>query len=117
MPYIITTTYQRRPGPLGTDLLSRHAVATLDEAREYAWETVKQISGPSTATVANRAACESITERGGTIGPLPDGTMIEVKPVSWPWIVGVAEDKGLDTELLYDEGGDLAILAALNEVL
>jgi hypothetical protein len=46
---------------------SRRAVATLDEARDYAHQH------GATFSVA------SISERGGTVGPLPDGTTIKVE--------------------------------------
>lgn len=66
---------------------SRRAVATLDEARDAARDRV----GPLGSFEAVRAApswqvdaLDTITElleSGGTVGPLPDGTVIEVAPV------------------------------------
>ena len=65
MPYIITTTTKPAGSPPGSKLvrISRRAVATLDEARAVA----EQIN--------------ELPASGGTIGPLPDGTIIEVRRV------------------------------------
>ena len=112
MPYIITTTAD--DPHVGTPAMervtvTRIAVATLDEARritarEYR-EHVHRFMGFDTRW---------ITESGGTVGPLPDGTVIEVQSVSWNWIIGMADDAGIDTDAVYEDGGDLAILAAFN---
>jgi len=86
MPYIITTERTDVAAHGGTfqNVLSRIAVATLDEARritarEYR-EHVHRFMGFDTRW---------ITESGGTIGPLPDGTVIEVRTAAWqdlaPW--------------------------------
>jgi len=86
MPYIIETRYSDCdfPGSCGECDISRIAVATLDEARritarEYR-EHVHRFMGFDTRW---------ITESGGTIGPLPDGTVIEVRTAAWqdlaPW--------------------------------
>lgn len=75
MPYVITVMERTVLTPrLGTlddhivKILSRRAVATLEELRDYLWERFR---------VQNRL----VTERGGTI-PLPDGTVIEVERAS-----------------------------------
>src|SRR5918994_990050 len=73
MPYIITT---HRPGnyelPIEMgDRFSRRAVATLEQAQDY----VHKAGGTYTAAV--------ITEQGGTVGPLSDGTVIEVWRMGW----------------------------------
>ena len=80
MPYIIETRYSDCdfPGSCGECDISRIAVATLDEARritarEYR-EHVHRFMGFDTRW---------ITESGGTVGPLPDGTVIEVRRVNW----------------------------------
>jgi hypothetical protein len=80
MPYIITTERTDVAAHGGTfqNVLSRTAVAALDEARritarEYR-EHVHRFMGFDTRW---------ITESGGTIGPLPDGTVIEVRRVNW----------------------------------
>lgn len=56
-------------GVAGIQVESRRAVATLDEAREIV----------HTATAKQHAARWPIYEGGGTVGPLPDGTKIEVE--------------------------------------
>lgn len=87
MPYTITT---HRPGkherPIEDgDRYSRRAVATLEDAREhlrcelpgaYEWIT----DGDYADMMADIVA---LPESGGTVGPLPDGTVIEVAQVSW----------------------------------
>lgn len=57
--------------------VSEYAVATLDEARSEVWRRAG-FGGPSSEAVR-----DAITEQGGTVGPLPDGTVIEVEPVGW----------------------------------
>lgn len=66
MPYIITTYPEptMAPGFVGT----RHAVATLDEAREHAFGRMVEDR--------RREDAFDIPADGGTIGPLPDGTVI-----------------------------------------
>lgn len=99
MPYIISTSLQEQQNehmavktPTGSK-----AVATLDEAREAAYATVENqiaTSGPSYAspddaqTMALAAA--HIPAEGGTIGPLPDGTVIAVRPTDWLELAGLA---------------------------
>jgi len=80
MPYIITT-YERGEvygTPNAVKTKSRVAVATLDEAREK----VTDLSKIPTET-APRQIIEAIDATGGTIGPLPDGTIVEAVWVSW----------------------------------
>lgn len=84
MPYIITT---KRPlaGNQTLDEAMENddvtAVATLDEARAHLRPILADAfpHGP----VGNRAAVRDLPESGGTIGPLPDGTVIEVQQVTW----------------------------------
>jgi hypothetical protein len=85
MPYIIKqciTTYapsaSGQPGATQRRTSTkRHAVATLDEARE-AVASEYRIEFPD-----GRTARDLITEQGGTVGPLPDGTTIEVEPTTY----------------------------------
>lgn len=80
MPYVITTTYSLRP--LGAmSRLSRRAVATLEEARQRVFEIAEDVYGIGRDVGAQVDACRSLTEAGGTVGPLPDGTVIEVARV------------------------------------
>jgi len=90
MPYIITTRKYDDPYAPNPALLdiSRTAVATLDEARE----TVASIIDVGEATRGNlpgpsgdayQLDAVRISADGGTVGPLPDGTVIEVRPIGW----------------------------------
>ena len=106
MPYIIETRYSDCdfPGSCGECDISRIAVATLDEARritarEYR-EHVHRFMGFDTRW---------ITESGGTVGPLPDGTVIEVRSTHWEDLRHAA---GLDFPTSRHERAD--ILAAFN---
>jgi hypothetical protein len=84
MPYIVTTkrvSATRTTPPNDNDLLSRRAVATLEGARTSAEESVK---AHAVGLIGQwRRQAESLPESGGTIGPLPDGTVIEVERVTW----------------------------------
>lgn len=83
MPYIITTSepfdaekHVHRPA------FSRRAVVTLDEAREATTAII--VDGPNRyGTDAQILESYVLPEQGGTIGPLPDGTVIEVGRVEW----------------------------------
>lgn len=113
MPYIITT---RTRVPLGEGFaegLSRQAVATLDEALEAAYDRM-QVEGGAPAIRSRETyeqlvdQWEAIDESGGTVGPLPDGTVIEVEQVSWNTL---AVEAGFDSaDPMYHD----AILAAAN---
>jgi hypothetical protein len=94
MPYIITTANLgtgAEPDALGlldwagAIILSQRAVATLDKARAWAhWSVAKtfphHVQVPR-EVVRGMDAAERLPENGGTIGPLPDGTVIEVEQV------------------------------------
>jgi hypothetical protein len=80
MPYIVTTKRPGyRPSRIGylddMRVVSRRAVATLEDARAAAQEACSgpDFMGPLEASL--------ISESGGTVGPLPDGTVIEVERV------------------------------------
>lgn len=87
MPYILTTVretrqaYERRrvqdPGAHRNQHAERLAVATVDDARS--------VIGYSTCLPSGRhiTNAREITQDGGTVGPLPDGTTITVQPVPW----------------------------------
>ncbi len=118
MPYIITTGIQTTDS--GTNFESV-AVATIEEARDFAHKAVDTSFG-DTATGKSHdrmldLACDArnLPDSGGTIGPMPDGYVIDVTPVCWNWIIGMAEDAGIDTDAIYADGGDLAILATYND--
>lgn len=82
MPYIVTTTTPsadlgwRSEDPAQADV-TRRAVATLDEARRAALDLYEESAG----LVASGATADTFGEQGGTV-TLPDGTVIEVEPVS-----------------------------------
>jgi hypothetical protein len=87
MPYIITTSepfdadvHTHRPA------FTRRAVATLEETHDHVfeeiWAAYGRTAGTNDATPALGQA-DALTESGGTIGPLPDGTVIEVERVDW----------------------------------
>lgn len=99
MPYIITTrrSYEQRPGTndLGqtVEQTTRRAVATLDEAREAARLAVHAAHAAYGQSWNNRWEGWAVTEwyighdAGGTVGPLPDGTVIDVARVGWRSLV------------------------------
>lgn len=83
MPFTVTTT---RPDALdaahhrlgiateaSSRVVSRRAVATLEEAQAWAHGGMDMFY----------EAALAIPETGGKVGPLPDGTVIEVEPVAW----------------------------------
>lgn len=88
-PYVITTT--RTEGlvphehPGWTEVLSRVAVATLrgnDLARGlFNWRKGDVLDSRESLLI-DVIVTARLPRSGGTIGPLPDGTVIEVKPIS-----------------------------------
>jgi hypothetical protein len=107
MPYVVTTK-RLTPDGLGvTRPNERRAVATLEEARQAVNDAdeigaVEDLLFDLAQTVMRddpqlhwdrdrgliylRAWDQLIPESGGTVGPLPDGTVIEVEPVEWYWL-------------------------------
>lgn len=90
-PYIVTT-YRNGPWPHTTnqrDILSRRAVVTLEEARlgvrtiivdaALALGTTQDFPPAHLSSWAE----DVITEYGGMVGPLPDGTVIEVEKTTY----------------------------------
>jgi hypothetical protein len=87
VPFVITTTRptlrHAEPGTVGVPnqyyptVLSRRAVATLEEARVAAAKLLRERSEEGKAQGVEMWLPKS----GGTIGPLPDGTVIEVERV------------------------------------
>jgi hypothetical protein len=92
MPYIITTANRRGSDEQPWFTTSRRAVATLGEverAIESALDAYYESRDDYSAADHReyRRLLESTwtwDDPGGTVGPLPDGTMIEVERVSWP---------------------------------
>lgn len=59
-----------------------HAVATLEEARVETGFQVEATSHDNLYAIADEMEqARTLPEAGGTVGPLPDGTVIEVKHV------------------------------------
>lgn len=95
MPYIITTresreAYERRrardPGAYRQQGITHQAVATLDEAREAVMDVAGVPSDLGTWDEPESAhwwtlECARLPDHGGTVGPLQDGTVIEVERV------------------------------------
>lgn len=88
MPYIITITLERLDA---TREQTATAVATLEEACGTALDVLARSSlwdDPNDEVQGQRyrelsAEMQSWTEHGGTVGPLLDGTFIEVEPIEW----------------------------------
>jgi hypothetical protein len=78
MPYVITSK------PLGahkagtSQHFSRHAVSSLRKARRYVESAVVGVQG---YMAWDEPHMGPLTEAGGIVGPLPDGTVIEVEQV------------------------------------
>jgi hypothetical protein len=56
---------------------SRREVDTLEEARR---EAGRACLGSTSLNLENVEQARTLPESGGTVGPLPDGTVIEVRP-------------------------------------
>lgn len=94
MPYIITTAGKLADGTLhqwGDPV----AVATLEEAREEAKNHADNLPIEDKAGPWYRAI-DALPESGGSVGPLPDGTIIEVSRVAWGTIAELAPSDTLD---------------------
>jgi hypothetical protein len=79
MPYIVIT--KRLDSSTGWNdsglRVSGRAVATLEEARR---EAGRACLGSTSLDLRNVEQARTLPESGGTVGPLPDGTVIEVRP-------------------------------------
>jgi hypothetical protein len=80
MPYIVTT---KRPAKVDHDEeraerehVSRRAVATLEEARDFIYSLCAETDVDDERIADD---IDRLPESGGTVGPLPDGTVIEVE--------------------------------------
>ena len=82
-PYLVTTTPTEQV--FGNEVryderATRRAAVTLEDAkREHVAPLVTGLPNLHPAVVQY----DALPEQGGTVGPLPDGTTIEVKPVEW----------------------------------
>ena len=123
MPYIISTGYHAKRSPDDLPDVSlwveetAHAVATLDEAREAAAAVTAAVIdvvgpglGPDDPIRGEWLDCldaiDALPENGGTIGPLPDETIIEVQEASWSYLVLNRRTAAMETAVLdaYNEG-------------
>ena len=109
MPYIITTATPLRGEPVGEplDRITRTAVATLDEAQVAVDRLVEEHGG----SIDEHDDLRTDTATGLTVGPLPDGTVIEVRRVRWS---AIADELPEYMPLFADGGYNKAILAAFN---
>jgi hypothetical protein len=100
MPYAITTKRPRREGiPVSAAdfvIASRRAVATLEEAREECDKIVRLRAKDPDEFERLIWASMALPESGGTVGPLPDGAVIEVAPTA---IGDIAEDAFSDRSI------------------
>lgn len=98
MPYIVSTSLHEdipaRPGMALKTPTGSQAVATLEEARESAYqEVVAQVNDTThegTPGDGLKDACCDLTESGGTIGPLPNGCVIDVRETDYDELANIA---------------------------
>lgn len=81
MPYIVTAVKDPAPDVIPPSV-ARRAVATL-EGREV-WNSLYGVEIPNREQVVKQIA--ALPESGGTVGPLPDGTVIKVFVAGWIWL-------------------------------
>jgi hypothetical protein len=95
-------------------VVSRRAVATLDEAHRVAELACMRVLDPGVPWTPILDAAAGLPEAGGKIGPLPDGTTIEVEGVSLVDLYGRAgfsyDAHGPDAMV-----GIAQVIAAFNE--
>lgn len=96
MPYMITT-YRHAWRNSHTCTCPRRAVATLEEAQVVAAQGVRRVRDEDgtrdfwNAVYPLIGQAETLPESGGKVGPLPDGTVIEVVRVEWRTLAEDAE--------------------------
>jgi hypothetical protein len=86
MPYVLTTKQSdERTGPSGepsrVEFVSRRAVATLEDAQDAVVQELHDLLDEPTHD--QERAANTLPASGGTVGPLPDGTIIEVERMLW----------------------------------
>lgn len=88
MPFTVTKThFCYCDGSKHIDAISRQAVATLEEM----WRVVDDLRIAAGMSPLDDAIFTTVGESGGTLGPLPDGTVIEVEPREWRVIAREAD--------------------------
>jgi hypothetical protein len=93
VPFIVTTKRPEPTYPKGEERavnvlhpVSRRAVATLEDAQAYVSGLVSGMTTSADNHGARKTAADqlwSMPESGGSVGPLPDGTVIEVECTTW----------------------------------
>lgn len=114
MPYIITTTTPymwQGNGPNHEAGTTRIAVATHFEAREEAAYRIEQITHGDDAYEEIYTDAQNCSELGDTFGPLANGAVIAVEPVSWDHLTRDMPEYVSDENI--DAFGD-QIIAAYN---
>lgn len=116
-PYIVTVRWQgaAHPKPSTPEHPNPVAVATLEEARDKAVEIVREHRHlwpehaflPEFGPLIDAAG---LLAEGGSVGPLPDGTVIEVRPVD---LIDLDPDFALRRRIGSSIEADL--IAAFNE--
>lgn len=105
MPYIITTTTYPAGSPMPNGQ-TRRAVATPDEAREDVEQIAAECQIPDHEWRGLVDCINTLPESGGTVGPLPDGTLIEVRFESygnlWKEVTGSKDGQPVDTGEIID---------------
>lgn len=114
MPYVITTSTHNYPNGSGYTVHTRRAVATLDEARSAAELAVieRHRASPRPWGRDWQAEADRLPDSGGTVGPLPDGTVIGVELVGWGAFVDYLTDAEKLSEPIH--GREAEVIAAYN---
>jgi hypothetical protein len=83
MPYIITTLHPwADANEPARRARTRTAVATLEEAQDIVTEDLQHFDFDAFPDHPLADGIPALPESGGTVGPLPDGTVIEVERVA-----------------------------------
>ena len=120
MPYIITTKPSMLHSHIDTPGVTRTAVATLEEMRQKAFGAIDRASkmdrdmnsDEQRADRGFRLAVRFDLDDGGTVGPLPDGTVIKVERAEW---IDLARQCEMDCGP-FCAGPNSDVLAAFNTV-
>jgi hypothetical protein len=109
MPYIVTTKRPATATLTHTPMweVSRRAVATLVGAIEWAisdesrtWANEPRLGPRPENWQACLEAVYTVPESGGTVGPLPDGTLIDVEPVPWAVLSALTGEDDSEDDIL-----------------
>lgn len=112
-PFIVTTR-QIQPGTTLRENkpIMSHAAATIEQARQFAEREIEGTPALAVDEVRLLREAGDLTDAGGTVGPLTDGTVIEVRPVEWNALRGLV---GLPAIHTMNDGTDQETLDAFNE--